>query len=146
MAVNTSESKTFPFEEVDFSTRTAQTYQVLIARKFNSNFSFQLTPSLVHRNEVEATQDNDIWALGFGGRYKITKGTSINAEYFYQFNQQDGFYDAVAIGVDIETGGHVFQIQLTNARAMIEKAFIAETTDNFWDGEIRLGFNISRAF
>lgn len=146
MAVNTSESSTFPFETVDFATRTSYTFQVLVARKISNKFSFQLTPTMVHRNKVEATQDNDVLALGLGGRYLITKSTSINAEYFPQFNGQDGFYDAFAIGVDIETGGHVFQLQLTNARAMIEKGFIAETIDNFWDGEFRLGFNISRAF
>ncbi len=146
IAVNTSESTTFPFETVDFATRSAYAYQVLIARKFSKKFSLQLTPSMIHRNKVAATQDNDIWALGVGGRYMITRSTSINAEYFPQFNRQDGFYDAFAVGVDIETGGHVFQIHLTNARAMIEKGFIAETIDDFWDGKFRLGFNISRAF
>jgi len=74
------------------------------------------------------------------------RSTSINAEYFPQFNGQEGFYDAFAVGVDIETGGHVFQIHFTNARAMIEKGFVAETVDDFWDGKFRLGFNISRAF
>jgi len=146
MAVNTSDSSTFPFETVDFATRTTYAYQVLIARKFSSKFSFQLTPSMIHRNKVIATEDQDIWALGLGGRYMVTRSTSINLEYFPQFNRQDGFYDSFAVGVDIETGGHVFQIHLTNARAMIEKGFITETIDNFWDGELRLGFNISRAF
>jgi hypothetical protein len=145
IAVNTSES-IFPFETVDFSTRTAYAYKVLIARKFSRKFSFQLTPTMIHRNKVVATQDNDVWALGLGGRYLITRSTSINAEYFPQFNGQEGFYDAFAVGVDIETGGHVFQIHLTNARAMIEKGFVAETVDDFWDGKFRLGFNISRAF
>jgi len=145
IAVNTSES-IFPFETVDFSTRTAYAYQVLIARKFSRKFSFQLTPTMIHRNKVVATQDNDVWALGLGGRYLITRSTSINAEYFPQFNGQEGFYDAFAVGVDIETGGHVFQIHFTNARAMIEKGFVAETVDDFWDGKFRLGFNISRAF
>jgi len=151
MAVNTSDAKTFPFETVDFTTRTAYTFQLLLARKFTRKFSFQLTPSMVHRNRVEATQDNDVFALGLGGRFLVTRSTSINAEYFPQFNRQEGFYDAFAIGVDIETGGHVFQIHITNAWAMIEKGFIPETVDNFWEGGsdgpgFRLGFNISGAF
>lgn len=129
--------------------RLTYTYQVLIARKFSSAFSFQLSPALVHRNMVfEPGEPNTVYALGGGARLKLSKRVSLNAEYHYRFKPSDNspVYNAMAIGFDIETGGHVFQLHVTNSRAMIEKGFIAETTGNFFDGDIHFGFNISRVF
>lgn len=147
MAINSSEAP--PDQDWDFSNRTSYTYQLLLARKFNSNFSIQLSPSLVHKNLVDREQDdNDIFALGIGARHKITKRLALNFEYFYMFNKPEdmGLQNSLSIGVDIETGGHVFQLHLTNSRAMIEKGFITETTSDFFDGDIHFGFNISRVF
>jgi hypothetical protein len=127
----------------------AYTHQLIIARKFSSSFSFQISPTLVHRNSVTENEDpNDIYALGAGGRIKLTKRLSLNAEYYYQFNtiEDSPMMNSVAIGFDIETGGHVFQLHFTNSRAMIEKGFITETTGDFFDGDIHFGFNISRTF
>ena len=135
-------------EDVKFSRRLQYTYQLLIARKFSSNFSLQLMPTLVHRNIVIAAQDdNNLWAIGAGGRYKLSGSVALNLEYYYQLNPDAGNpYNALAIGFDIETGGHVFQLHLTNARAMVEPVFVGATTGNFWDGDIHFGFNISRVF
>lgn len=147
IAINSTEAP--PDQDWDFSNRTSYTYQLLLARKFSSNFSLQLTPTMVHKNLVPAaSDDNDLYALGIGLRQKVTKRTSLTFEYFYSFNQPDeqDLHNAVAIGVDIETGGHVFQLHLTNSRAIIENGFVTETTDDFFDGEIHIGFNISRVF
>lgn len=134
-----------------FSSRLAYVAQVLAARKFNQSFSLQLTPSYVHRNLVTTELDpNDIWAIGAGGRVKLSKRISFNAEYYYVANPKkymsEQIYNPLSIGVDIETGGHVFQILLTNSLAMIEKGFIGETTGSWSKGDIHLGFNISRVF
>lgn len=147
MAVNTLED--LPDQDLDFTNRTNYTYQLLLARKVNPNFSLQLTPTLVHKNLVILeSDDNDLYSLGLGARHKITQRVAINAEYFYLINRPDaqGIQHSMAIGVDIETGGHVFQLHLTNSIAMIEKGFITETTDDFFDGDIHFGFNISRVF
>jgi hypothetical protein len=135
-------------DKVNFSRRLQYTYQLLLARKFNSNFSLQLMPTLVHRNIVVAARDaNDLWALGAGGRYKLSGSVAFNIEYYYQVNpDENNPYNALSIGFDIETGGHVFQLHLTNARAMVEPVFVGATTGNFWDGDIHFGFNISRVF
>lgn len=125
------------------------TSQILIARKFNSNLSLQVTPSYVHRNSVSVEEDpHDIFSVGIGGRMKLNKRISVNGEYFYNFNELVSVdtYNSLAVGIDIETGGHVFQIILSNAITMIEKGFITETTDDFFAGDIHLGFNISRTF
>ena len=135
-----------------FSSRLAFVNQLLIARKFNDKFSFQLTPSWVHRNLVPTELDlNDIFAIGAGARYKLTKRMSINAEYYYKIEPNAKYletrtYNSASIGIDLETGGHVFQIMLTNSLGMREGTFIPQTTDNWLDGGIHLGFNISRVF
>lgn len=138
-----------PAGEPDLSSKLAYAYQVIIAKKFTPAFSFQISPTIVHRNSVVEEQDpNDIYALGAGGRVKLTKRLSLNAEYYYQLNtvENSPMKNAVAIGFDIETGGHVFQLHFTNSRAMNEKGFITETQGDFFDGDIHFGFNISRTF
>lgn len=138
-----------PENKPDFSDRLFYTTQVLIARKFNENLSLQLSPTYVHRNTVTIDADpHDIFAIGTGGRYKLSKRVSVNAEYFYTINPLKSVdtKNAFALSVDIETGGHVFQLMVSNAITMIEKSFITETTDDFFKGDIHFGFNISRAF
>lgn len=135
-----------------FSSRLVYVQQLLIARKFNENFSFQLAPTYIHRNLTATELDkNDIFALGVGTRYKLSKRLSVNAEYYYTYNPNAKimdirYYNALAVGVDIETGGHVFQIMLTNSQGMREGTFIPATTGSWGKGDIHLGFNISRTF
>lgn len=142
---------TDPAKTYYFSSRLSYTAQVLVGRKFNKLFSFQLSPTYVHRNLVATELDpNDLWAMGAGGRIKLSKRISLNGEYYYvvnapQFGSQN-VYNPLSVGIDIETGGHVFQIILTNSVAMIEKGFIGETTGRWRRGDIHIGFNISRVF
>lgn len=132
-----------------FSSRMQYTHQLLIARKFNNDLSLQLTPTLVHKNLVPTLQDkNDILAMGFGGRYKLTQRFSLNGEYIYVLPNQitSTFYNSLSLGVDIETGGHVFQLHLTNSTSMLEPGFITESVGQWKNGGIHFGFNVSRVF
>lgn len=137
-----------PDSKPTFSNRLTYTSQIMMARKINSGLSIQLTLTYIHYNTVKSSDDNDVFAIGLGSRKKVGNRVSINAEYFYTINPLTSIktYNSIALGVDIETGGHVFQLMLTNSIAMIEKGFIAETTGNFFKGDIHLGFNISRTF
>lgn len=138
-----------PDRENYFSSRMFYTFQALIGRKFNNSLSLQLSPTLVHRNLVRMnTEANDVFAVGFGGRMKLNKRTSFNAEYIYVLPNQlaPGYRNSFSVGFDIETGGHVFQLHFTNSTSMIEKGFITETTGNWFDGDIHFGFNVSRVF
>jgi hypothetical protein len=140
---------TDPTQTDDFNNRLFYTYQIIIARKFSNNFSLQLSPTLIHRNLVEFKADkNDVFAIGIAGRYKLTKRLSLNVEYFYLLPDQTVFQynNSLSIGVDIETGGHVFQLHCTNSMGMIEKSFIAETSGQWNKGAIMFGFNVTRPF
>jgi hypothetical protein len=132
-----------------FSSRMEYAHQLLIARKFGNAFSLQIMPTFIHRNLVERNIDqNDVWAIGAGGRVKISNRVSINAEYFYLLPGQtaDDYNNSFSVGVDLETGGHVFQVFLTNSRGLIEEHFIAQTDGSWGNGDIRIGFNINRVF
>jgi len=137
---------------LNFWDRVSYVHQVLIARKFNERLSVELNPTYVHRNMVNTEMDpNDLFAAGVGMRFKLTKRFSLNAEYYYVIPpvhdyRSEKTYDPLSIGVDIETGGHVFQLFFTNSLPIIEKGFIGETAGNWLDGGIRFGFNISRVF
>lgn len=132
--------------------RFSYVHQVLIGRKFNEKLSLEINPTWVHRNIVATELDpNDTWAMGFGGRLKLTKRISVNLEYYYVVPPVNDYrssktYNPLSVGFDIETGGHVFQLQFTNSLAMIEKGFITETTGDWLNGDIHFGFNISRVF
>jgi len=137
---------------LNFWDRVTYVHQLLIARKFNERFSFEINPAYIHYNFVQTELDpNDIWAIGAGARFKLTSRFSLNGEYYYVIPPEEDHRsaevrNALAIGVDIETGGHVFTVMLTNSLAMIEKGFINETTGDWRDMGIHLGFNISRVF
>ncbi len=139
-----------------FNNLERQTYcgQLLIARKFGERVSLQLTPSILHRNKVETDNDaNTLYSLGMGGRFKLTRRTSFNVEYYYtpalagEISLRDPqFKNALSIGFDIETGGHVFQLHFTNSKGMTEKYLIGQTEGLWQNGDIFYGFNVSRVF
>ena len=138
-----------PDRENYFSSRLYYTYQFILGRKFSEGLTLQLSPTVVHRNLVETSaESNDVLALGAAGRIKLSKRITLNAEYIYVLPDQlaPGFRNSFSLGFDIETGGHVFQLHFTNSTSMIEKGFVTETNENWLDGGIHFGFNISRVF
>lgn len=154
MNVNTTR---FPDNNIDhqFYERLSYVNQLIIARKFSDRFSLELAPTLVHFNVVQTNdQRNTLFGLGAGGRFKLTNRVALTAEYMWQANRntrlvndiETPFNDAFSLGVDIETGGHVFQLHLTNARTIDDPGWMMRTPGSWGEGEIYFGFNISRVF
>lgn len=139
-----------PERENYFWSRLSYAFSLPIARKFGNIASLQIQPEVVHRNLVKTAADhNNVWGIGAGGTIRLSEKVSVNAEYHYVFPGQVSslkVYNSLSVGVDILTGGHVFQIFATNSIGEIEEYFIPETTSNWLDGGIYLGFNISRVF
>ncbi len=138
-----------------FSNKLSYTNQILIARKFSERISLQLIPTIVHYNLVDSTKfSNNTIAIGAGGRFKLNKRIAITAEYFYRLTNTDLMYsgtssptyNSFSVGVDIETGGHVFQLMISNSAGLTERAVIGQTTDSWKDQSLHFGFNISRVF
>ncbi len=124
-------------------------HELLIGRKFSEAFSLQMAPIFVHRNVVEdALTPNDLYALSVGGRLKLNKRMAFTWDYAYAFNREpnDPTLNPLSIGLDIETGGHVFQLHFSNATGMNERAYLTDNNGNWGNGDIRFGFNLSRVF
>jgi hypothetical protein len=138
-----------PEVQATFNRRLGYYHELIIGRKFNERLTMQLTPTLVHRNIVDNKLiANDLWALAFGGRYKVTQRMALVWDYGYVFNRFPANLsrNPLSLGVDIETGGHVFQLHFSNAVGMNERAYLSDDNGRWGKGEIRFGFNLSRIF
>jgi hypothetical protein len=142
--------------ENKFSSRLSYCGQIIFTRKFNDYVSLIISPTMVHYNLVpDKATPNDIFAVGLGGSFKISRSTRFNIEYIPRLNGRDQpkdlsgdptYYDAFAFGFDIETGGHVFQLHFTNSLGLVEQQFVARNSNPVSLSELRFGFNISRTF
>ena len=135
-------------KDMDMQDRYTYDVQFLLAKKLNRSLSLQLMPTFIHRNLVETHNDHhDLISLGIGGRIKMTRRTSINFDTFFPIGRRGETYkQGWGIGYDIETGGHVFQLMVTNARGSFESEYVENASGAFEDLNLYLGFNISRAF
>lgn len=148
---NVTHEKDLDKRYADFANRWSYVNHLLVARKFSSSLSLQLDFMHIHRNLVQFKDDkNTMFAVALSGRMKITRRIALTAEYAYRIGDyavnRDAFYDHLGIGVDIETGGHVFQLFLVNSFGLNETQFIPTNDRNIGDGAIRFGFNVSRVF
>ena len=136
------------------SDRLSYHHQAIFSRKMNENLSLIVAPSVVHWNLVPGQGDpNDTYHLLLGGRHKLTKRIALTGEYAFSSNRRYGsgateerFHNPLSVGVDIETGGHVFQFHLSNTRAMSDPLWMARNPYSAANGSLFLGFNISRVF
>jgi hypothetical protein len=139
----------YPGEETSGSDRLAYYHQAIVGRKFSDKFTLQLAPTIVHRNLTSGSLDpNTIYALEMGLRYKLSQRVAVLLDYVHSFNRFPGLVvrNPLSVGVDIETGGHVFQLYFSNSSGMNERAFITEANGSWLKGEIQFGFNLSRVF
>jgi len=153
VAIN-SERWADPTRNNYFTSRLTFFNQVIIAKKFGDRLSLQVAPTVSHQNLVPLKKDvNTMFVMGLGGSVKLNRSFRFNFEYYPRLNGRDMLspsgskcYDYLALGVDIETGGHVFQLMLSNGKGMLEQHMVRQTITSWSDLGIRLGFNISRTF
>ena len=132
-----------------FYSRMSFAHQIIIGRKFGSTFSAQIAPWFVHYNQVDGVLDgNDMFGVAGAIRYKFSRSMAVTAEYAYRINDYSNrnYYNSLGIGFEIETGGHVFQMHITNSIGMVENQFLPYTDTKWSNAGIRIGFNISRVF
>lgn len=144
---NTLKESLYP--KMTFENRLVYVTQILISRKFSEKLSLELAPTFFHENFVaDDLQDNSQYAIGIGGRYKISKRVSINADYAAHLNRASGsiYKNPLSIGVDIETGGHVFQMHFTSSQGIHEAGYLGQTTGDWTKGDVFFGFNLGRVF
>lgn len=132
---------------LEFSHRLTYVNQILISRKFSERFSMELASSFIHKNVYNPIiENNDQFSVGAGGRMKMTKRLSLTFEYLNNFNMPDYYQNPLSIGLDVETGGHVFQLIFSNSQAMTESGYLTTASGNWEKGEVFFGFNLYRVF
>ena len=144
---NTLKESNYP--KMSFESRLTYVTQLLVSRKFSDKLSLELAPTFFHENFVENDlQDNSQYAIGFGGRYKIASRWSINMDYAAHLNRDGSslYKNPLSIGVDLETGGHVFQMHFTSSQGIHEAGYLGQTTGDWGKGDVFFGFNLSRVF
>lgn len=134
-----------------FNDRFSYVHQIMIASKISESFSIQVSPTLVHYNLMtNLTDHNDIYSVIGMGRMKISKRTALTAEYCYRINKYSpdfsNNHNSIGFGMDLETGGHVFQFFFTNSFGINEAQTIPYTKGDITKLQLKLGFNISRVF
>ena len=123
--------------------------QAILARKFSKVFSLVLISGFVHRNFVNADDENNTYHLSGGFRYKFTRSSSFIADYSHTFGRSGlsiPHYNVLGLGFEVETGGHVFSLMFSNASGMLENDYLVNTVDSWGKGGIKLSFIISRMF
>ena len=137
------------YPKLQFNNRLIYVSQLLISRKFNNDFSFELAPIFFHENFViDDNQDNSQFAIGMGGRYKITNHCSINVDYAAHLNRESTspYKNPLSVGVDLETGGHVFQMHFSSSQGIHESGYLGNTSGDWTTGDVFFGFNLLRVF
>jgi len=138
-----------------FSDRASNVAQVMLARKFGK-ISLQVSPTFLHTNYVRSIDQKNIFAIGGATRIPLTKKFIFVMDYFHSFRKKESrqlyraqgveFYDAMGVGVEILTQGHMFHLNFTNTGSILENRFIANTRHSWGKGQFRWGFTISRSF
>lgn len=144
---NTLKESLYP--KMSFQNRLIYVSQLLISRKVTDRLSLELAPTFFHENFVSNDlQKNSQYAIGIGGRYKITNRWSINADYAAHLNRASGsiYKNPLSIGVDLETGGHVFQMHFTSSQGIHEAGYLGQSTGDWTTGNVFFGFNLARVF
>lgn len=135
------------YPKLQFSDRLSYISQVIVSRKFTDRLSFELVPSFIHKNLYDPAIENDNqFSIGSGGRVKLTKRLSLNLEYVYNFDKPDFYKNPLSVGLDVETGGHIFQLLFTNSQSMTESGYITRASGDWAKGDFFFGFNLYRVF
>jgi opacity protein-like surface antigen len=135
------------YPKIEFQDRLSYINQLLVSRKVSEKLSLELIPSFIHKNLYNPDIENDNqFSVGAGGRYKLTKRLSLNVEYMYNVDKPDYYKNPLSVGLDIETGGHVFQLIFTNSQAMSESAYVTNAAGDWGKGDFFFGFNLYRVF
>ncbi|SNR47857.1 hypothetical protein SAMN04487979_107103 [Flavobacterium sp. ov086] len=135
------------YPKIEFSDRLSYINQILISRKISERISLELAPSFIHKNLYNPAIENDNqFTLGAGGRLKLTKRLSLNLEYAQNFDKPSFYNNPLSVGLDIDTGGHIFQLLFTNSQSMTESGYLTSAAGNWGKGDFFFGFNLYRVF
>jgi len=126
------------------SDRYSNFNQLIIARRFTRNFSALVSTGWSHYNVVENGLKNDMFSIGFGGKYKISPQTALTLDYTAPITSNNSIEPGVSLGFEFVTGSHAFQVFITNYRGIVQQQNIMYNQNDFFNGDFAIGFNINR--
>jgi len=136
-----------------FGDRLSYFGQVILSRQFGAAFTIQVSPGFVQDNTaypLVAGNQESFFSLAAAARLKVTKHMSVIVDYAHPFSSfrtgANGFSDPLGFGIEVVTGGHVFTLNITNARSVSEINYLSNTQSDYSRGQYRIGFTISRIF
>ncbi|WP_147676311.1 DUF5777 family beta-barrel protein [Algibacter pacificus] len=134
------------YPQLSFQNRLSYTSQVLISRSLSKALTIEVVVSYIHKNVYDPIIENQKqFSIGGGGRFKLSKRLSLNAEYMYS-NMLSFYRNPLSLGLDIETGGHVFQLLFTNSQGMTESSYLTNAAGDWGNRDVYFGFNLYRVF
>lgn len=120
---------------------------VVISRKFNDTFSLMVAPMYAHFNRFGSAGSSDLLSVGLGSSIRLSNRFALTTEYYPVIGDRiEGTKNAFALGLNIQTGGHVFQLFFTSTEWHLEQYVLANNDNQFWAGDFRFGFNVNRIF
>jgi hypothetical protein len=128
--------------------------QLIVARKFNEVFSFQVAPSVIYFNAVphysnDSKYKNLNFGLSAGGKATVTGSHSIIFEYDQLLTKQELDKQPkpnLSLGWEIGTATHSFQLFVANYSQIIYQRNLVFNTNDFSKGDYLIGFNITVRF
>jgi hypothetical protein len=130
----------------EFSDRLSYLLSLMAAKKID-RFSIQVAPIFARFNRVSSGDQNNLVGIGFLTQYELNERFALSAEYLPVLGDRNpGTEDMMALSLNINTGGHIFQIFFSSSQWHGEQYIMANNADRFWEGDFRFGFNINRVF
>lgn len=131
-----------PFKD-DISTLIS----AMVSRKFNNGISLQLSPMYGYFSQTRQGEQNNLFSVGIGSEIKLSDRYSLITEYYPVLGERnENTNNAYMLGLNILTGGHVFQLFFTSSEWHLDQYVLASNNDQFWAGDFRFGFNVNRIF
>ena len=137
---------------ISFTDRWSYFSQVMVSRKFTEWLSVQGGASFTHFNMVGWDENHDLFGVHALGSIKISPQSALTVNYnqplkiqsISEQTEMPDYTPNIALGWQISTFTHAFQIYVSNASSMIPQESMMFNRAKFDKSGIAIGFTITR--
>ncbi len=160
MGLKNGDNKNFLNQKKEYTAanRASFFHEIMIARKFNDKFSWQVSGSYSYFNLLpDSTMNHGIIGISTIAQYRITSMAAIQVEYDYPVNpdmvlnstgtKKVGYQKPnLSFGFEYSTGSHQFQIFVCTSNGLAGQEVLGNNSNDFTKDPMLIGFNITRQF